>query len=33
MMKGEFHINSNAAIGTKIKIELPILEKEEVIHA
>ena len=33
MMKGKFHINSNAAIGTKIKIELPILEKEKVSHA
>jgi two-component system NarL family sensor kinase len=29
MMKGVFRIDSNAETGTKIKIELPILEKEE----
>ena len=29
MMKGKFHIDSNAETGTKIKIELPILEKKE----
>lgn len=33
MMKGKFRINSNAETGTKIKIELPILEKEETNHA
>ncbi len=33
MMKGKFFIDSNAEIGTKIKIELPILEKKETIHA
>ena len=33
MMKGKFHIDSNAKNGTKVKIELPILEKKEVSHA
>ena len=33
MMKGKFHIDSNTETGTNIKIELPILEKEETSHA
>ncbi|WP_347175143.1 tetratricopeptide repeat-containing sensor histidine kinase [Polaribacter uvawellassae] len=33
MMKGKFFIDSNAETGTKIKIELPILEKKETSHA
>ncbi len=33
MMKGRFSIRSNAQTGTKIKIELPILEKKEASHA
>ena len=33
MMKGKFHIDSNTETGTNIKIELPILEKEESSHA
>jgi len=33
MMKGKFSIDSNSEMGTKIKIELPILEKKETSHA
>ena len=33
MMKGKLQIDSNAEIGTKIKIELPILEKKVTNHA
>ena len=33
IMKGKFRINSSAELGTKIKIELPILEKPVAIHA
>ena len=33
MMKGKFHIDSNSKTGTRIKIELPILEKKETNHA
>ncbi|MFT5762048.1 MAG: two-component system NarL family sensor kinase, partial [Polaribacter sp.] len=33
MMKGKFLIDSSAGTGTKIKIELPILEKKETNHA
>lgn len=33
MMKGKFLIDSSRSTGTKIKIELPILEKEETNHA